>query len=189
MKKNIGPVVGLYPTPVTIVGVKDGHKVNWINIAHIGIIGHDMMLLSMHKGHYSNHLIKKTKCLSINLVTEAMMVQADYVGMKSGRIVDKSNVFDYTTDDRGIPLINSSPLSMACEVLEVIDTGQHDNFIVRSLNTYVEATCLNQAGKIDYEKVKPILFEMPNRQYLSLGPSVGKSWQVGRSYQESQKSY
>ena len=37
--KNISPVVGLYPTPVTVVGTEIAGKANWLVIAHIGIIG------------------------------------------------------------------------------------------------------------------------------------------------------
>ncbi|MCH4889240.1 flavin reductase family protein [Acidaminobacter sp. JC074] len=184
MKKNIGSVMGLYPSIVTIIGIKDGDKVNWINIAHVGIIGHDTMLLSMNKAHYSNDLIKENGKLTINLVNEAMMVKADYVGMTSGKQTDKSKVFDYTIGSSGAPIIDESPLTMECEVVEIIDTGHHDNFIVRSLATHVAEDCLNDKGKIDYEKVRPLLFEMPNRQYLSIGKSVGSCWHIGRNYQE-----
>ena len=39
MKKNIGSVVGLYPTPSTMIGTVVEGNVNWCNVAHIGIIG------------------------------------------------------------------------------------------------------------------------------------------------------
>jgi hypothetical protein len=40
-------------------------------------------------------------------------------------------------------------------------------------------------GKIDYEKVRPVLFDMPNRQYFSIGKPVGKCWSIGKSMMKS----
>lgn len=175
MKKNIGSVVGLYPTPVTILGTEVDGKVNWVNIAHVGIWGVDEILLSMGKIHYSNKGIKENKTVSINIINEEMLVEADYVGLVSGKKVDKSDVFEYFYGElKGTPLIKKAPISMECEVVEVYETETHDNFIVKPINTYVDEEVLSKDGKIDYEKVKPVLFEMPNKQYLSIGKSVGK---------------
>ncbi|TKG97016.1 flavin reductase family protein [Puteibacter caeruleilacunae] len=183
MKKNIGAIMGLYPTPVTIVGTQSEERVNWINIAHLGVIGSNLMILSLGNRHYSNEFIKKNMTLSINLVDEAMMVKADYVGMVTGWRTDKSDVFNYTLGElKGAPLIKESPLSIECEVLDIIKTGANENFIVRAVNTYVDDECLDEEGKIDYEKVQPLLFEMPNRQYLSIGKAVGKCWSEGKKY-------
>lgn len=185
MKKNIGSVVGLYPTPVTIVGTEIDGKVNWINIAHIGIVGHDSMLLSINKMHYSNEGIKKNKTVSINLVNQDMLVEADYVGLVSGKKVDKSDVFEYFTGKlSGAPLIKNAPVVMECEVSDIYDTEHHDNFIVKPVNTYVDEQYLNENGKINYEQVKPILFEMQNRQYLSVGDVVAKCWNIGNEYKK-----
>lgn len=38
MKKNIGNVLALYPTPAVVVGTEVNGKVNWLLIAHVGII-------------------------------------------------------------------------------------------------------------------------------------------------------
>ena len=153
MKKNIGSIVGLYPTPVTIVGTEINGKVNWINIAHIGIIGVDSMLLSIGKTHYTNEGIKKNKTVSINLVNKAILVEADYVGIVSGKKVDKSDVFEYFTGElSGAPLIKNAPIVMECEVIDIYDTKHHDNFIVKPINTYVDEQYLTENGNIDYKK-------------------------------------
>ncbi len=182
--RNIGNVNGLYPTPVTIVGTCVDGKINWINIAHVGIIGINEIILSINKVHYSNRGIRENKTLSINLVNEEMLVQADYVGIMSGSSTDKSNVFDYFTGElENAPLIKISPIAMECRVVDIYETQTHDNFIVTPINTYVHDEFLTEEGKIDYEKAKPILFEMPNKQYLSIEKSVGKCWSIGKGYE------
>ena len=38
-KKNLGKVFALYPTPDTVIGTVVDGKVNWLNIAHLGVVG------------------------------------------------------------------------------------------------------------------------------------------------------
>ena len=51
--KNVGSVVGLYPTPDTVVGTVQNGRVNWMNVAHVGVWGFDCMMLSIGKPHYT----------------------------------------------------------------------------------------------------------------------------------------
>ena len=38
----------------------------------------------------------------------------------------------------------------------------------------MEESCLDETGKIDYRKLKPILFELPTYEYLQTGEVLGK---------------
>lgn len=185
MKKNIGPVVGLYPTPTTIVGTIIDGKVTWINIAHIGIIGLDSIMLSSRKSHYTNQGIKENRTVSVNLVSEDMLVAADYVGLVTGKTADKSQVFEYRMGElKNVPIINQSPLSMECEVMDIYDTENYDNFILKVVHTHVEEEMLDENGNIDYEKVRPLLFEMPTKSYLRTGNKIAKCWSIGKEYKK-----
>ena len=79
---------------------------NWLVVGHTGIIGHDRILVSMNKQHYTNRGIRKSKKLSISLVSREMLPQADYVGSVSGVMVDKSDVFAYHIGENGTPVID-----------------------------------------------------------------------------------
>ena len=64
MKKKLGGINILYPTPTTVVGAIVDGKPNFITIAHIGIVNHAkpyLISLSMAKPHYSNAGIKKIR--------------------------------------------------------------------------------------------------------------------------------
>ena len=95
MQKNIGSKLALYPMPLLVIGTMVDGKVNWLLARHSGIIGHDRVMVSLAKLHYTNKGIKDTKILSINLVNEEMLKKADYVGSISGSKIDKSDVFEY----------------------------------------------------------------------------------------------
>ena len=47
MKKQIGSVLALYPTPLTVVGAMVASRPNWLLAGHLGIIGHDRVMVSL----------------------------------------------------------------------------------------------------------------------------------------------
>ena len=85
---------------IIIIGAMSGAKPTWTLAGHLGIIGHDKVLVSLAAPHFINGRIKETKKLSINLVDEA--------------------------------------------------------------------------GKINYNTLKPVLFEFPTYHYLKTGDVLGK---------------
>ena len=173
-KKNIGNVLALYPKPMTVVGAEVEGKVNWLVVGHTGIIGHDRVLVSMSKSHYTNQGIRKPKKLSINLVSREMLPQADYVGSVSGASVNKSGVFKYHWGENGTPVIDASPLTMECNVEDIFETEGFDNFICSIANTYAAPEVLDSEGKLDYTQLKPVLFEFPTYSYIATGEIIGK---------------
>lgn len=173
-KTNIGNVLALYPKPLTVVGTEVEGKVNRLVVGHTGIIGHDRILLSMSKQHYTNRGIRKSKKLSISLVSRDMLPKADYVGSVSGASVDKSQVFDYHLGENGSPVIDESPLTMECSVVDYFETDGFDNFICTVVNTYASPDVLDNNNQLDYSRLKPVLFEFPTYSYLATGEVIGK---------------
>lgn len=177
-KQNIGNLLALYPKPMTVVGAEVEGKVNWLVVGHTGIIGHDRILLSMSKSHYTNQGIRKSKKLSVSLVSREMLPKADYVGGVSGASVDKSEVFEYHIGENGTPVIDISPLTMECNVVDIYETDGFDNFICSVVNTYVSPDVLGDNGKPDYTRLKPVLFDFPTYSYLATGEMIGKCLQL-----------
>jgi len=173
-KTNIGSVLALYPTPVTLVGALVDGKVNWLIVSHVGIIGHDKIMLSMRKSHYTNKGVIKEGKLSVSIVDETSLKRVDYVGTISGENIDKSRLFEYELSENGVPLPLELPLTMECEVVDNYQTDTFDNFICKISNTYVMSEFITENGKVNYEKLKPVLFEMPTYSYLQTGDIIAK---------------
>jgi len=183
MKKNIGAKLGLYPTPATVVGTTDENgKANFLLVAHVGIVTHSKLLLSIFHGHHSNQFIKANKKVSVALIDESFVAKADYVGTVSGAKKDKSKVFEYHLGELGTPVIEASPLVMECEVIDQYDIDGFENFICDVKNTYVEENKLDEKGKIDYTSLKPVLFEMPTYKYLRTGDVIGDCIKLGKAW-------
>ena len=184
MKQNIGQKLALYPTPATVVGtVGEEGKVNWLLVAHIGIVSHSKLLLSIHSSHHS--VIDAQKRLSINIIDESFLAVADYTGTVSGAKVDKSGIFPYHMGEAGMPVIEQSPLVMECQVIDTYEIDGFKNYICSILNTYIEEDLLDEKGKPDYAKLKPVLFEMPTYKYLRTGDIIGDCVKMGKAYKET----
>ena len=179
MKKQIGNALALYPTPLVVVGAMVEGRPNWVLVGHIGIIGHDRVMVSLAKPHFTNQGIRESKALSINLVDEAMLPKADYVGCVSGSKTDKSQVFAHQIGLTGAPLIDAAPVSMDCAVVDIYETPGFESFICKIEATYAEGAVLTPEGKIDYRALKPVLFEFPTYEYLKTGEVLGKCRHMG----------
>lgn len=173
-KVNIGKKAALYPSVVTVVGAEVKGKVNWLTVAHTGTIGHNMIMVSMSESHYTNQGIIESGKLSLNLVERDMLPQVDYVGTVSGANADKSGVFPYHVGENGSPIIDASPVSIELNVVDNYKAGGFDNFICTIANTYARKDVLDEAGKLNYNVLKPVLFEFPTYSYLATGEMLGK---------------
>lgn len=180
MKKNIGNSLALYPTPLAVVGAMVEGRPNWTLVGHLGIIGHDHVMVSMAAPHYSNKGIRANRALSVNIVDESLLERADDVGCVSGNKTDKSEKFSWSVGEGGAPILNDAPVSMACKVEDIYETHGFESFICTIAATYAEESVLTEDGKLDYRVLKPVLFEMPTYEYLRTGEVIGKCMRLGK---------
>lgn len=174
MKKNIGNSIALYPMPLAIVGAMVNDKPNYVLAGHLGIIGHNRVMVSLASNHYTNKGIKVKQFMTINMVDESILKKADYVGSVSGYKMDKSNVFEYHLGKTGVPIIDESPIVMECKVEDIYETEGFESFICKIVAVHADENILDSNDKIDYSLLKPVLFEMPTYQYLLTGGVLGK---------------
>lgn len=180
MKKDIGKSIALYPTPLVVVGAVVEGKPNWLLVGHLGIMGHDHIMMSLSRAHYTNKGIKESQKLSVAIVDEKMLVKADYVGCVSGMKEDKSEIFAYHMSAAGVPIIDEAPVVMECSVADIYHTQGFENFICTIDHVYAEEHVVNEQGKLDYHSLKPVLFEMPTYEYLRTGDVIGKCMKIGK---------
>ena len=189
-KRKLEPVNVLYPTPTVLVGAVVNNRPNFITIAHIGIVNHArpfLISLSMAKAHYTNAGIKENKAFSVNIPSENLVAETDYVGLVTGKKVDKSALFDlFYGDLETAPMIRSCPVNMACRLHDTYDTPTHDLFIGEIVETYADESVLDQSA-VDIARVKPLLFDMSSKKYWSLGPALADCWRVGKAIKKKRR--
>ena len=70
----------------------------------------------MQLSHYINQGIRENKKLSVNVIDESWLKDADRMGTISGNKMDKSEAFAWTMGENGAPLIDEAKVSIECEV-------------------------------------------------------------------------
>lgn len=58
--------------------------------------------------------------------------------------------------------------------MDVYETDKFDNFVLAIDATLVEEDKLDDAGKPDYGKISPVLFEFPTYCYYATGEKIGR---------------
>lgn len=95
-KVKIKPGTFLPAMPVVIVGSQIQGKPNFMTIAWCSIVENKppMISISAHQRHYTNQGIRENQTFSVNIPSHDLIEATDYVGTKSGKDIDKSDVFE-----------------------------------------------------------------------------------------------
>ena len=75
------------------------------------------------------------------------------------------------------PIINELPLTIECELKEVI---QGSKFLGEIKNVNVDESVLGEDGEIDLNKFTPITYDPVHHYYVELGDVVGKAFNDGK---------
>ena len=186
MKKSIGAKTLVYPTPVWVVGTNDREgKPNVMTAAWGGICCSQppCVTVSLRKATYSYGNIVERKAFTVNVPSEAHVKEADYIGMASGKSVDKfaaSRLTAVQSDLVDAPYVKEFPLILECKLLHTFEIGLHTQFIGVILDVKADEEVLNEQGLPDIELVKPLVFGPEIRSYHGIGQYLGKAFSVGK---------
>lgn len=187
MKKSVGAKTLLFPTPVLMVGTYDrAGKPNLMNAAWGGICCSQppCVAVSLRSATYSHAAIVERKAFTVGIADEARMVEADYVGIASGRDVNKFDVSGLTpvkSDLVDAPYAAEFPLVLECRLLQIVEIGLHTQFIGEIVDVKAEADVLGDDGLPDILKIKPLIYDTGHKGYHGVGPLLGKAFSVGKA--------
>lgn len=171
--------------PVTIIGSDIDEKPNFMTIAFISIINMNpaMVAFGANPSHLTTEGILKNKTFSVNLPSTKMLEVTDYIGLNSGKKIDKSKLFNiFRGKTRTAPMIEECPLNLECKLIKKLALGGTDEmYIGEIVESYCEERFMTN-GKPDVEKMGIYVFTMNDNRYFSLGKVLGNAWSVGKKY-------
>ena len=167
----------VYPLPPVMVSCGTMEVPNIVTVAWTGIANSDpaMTYISLKPSRYSHDIIQKTENFVINLTCEDLVKAADFCGVKSGRDTDKftaTNLTPLPCEHVLAPMIAESPVSLECQVTEIIALGSHDMFLAEIKGVYIENELMNDRGLFQLEKSGVVAF--CHGHYYALGRHLGK---------------
>ncbi len=167
----------LYPVPAVMVSMADSEgNSNIITIAWTGTVCSDppMVYISVRPGRHSYRILKESKEFVINICTEDLVRQTDTAGVRSGRDMDKFKELKLTkgvSKEVKAPYIAEAPIALECKVCDIISLGTHDMFLAKVLAVSVDKKYIDEKGKFDLKKAKPIVYS--HGDYMGLGNLLG----------------
>jgi flavin reductase (DIM6/NTAB) family NADH-FMN oxidoreductase RutF len=152
--------------PVYLVSCEHNQKKNIISIGMFAYFSGKPTLvgIGIAPSRFSYELVEKSRVYVVNVVDERLMEAVGICGENSGRDVDKFKLAKLTAAPASkvkAPLIEESPLSLECKVVQVAEVGDHVWFIGEVLATHVregygwkDGVLLKWVGeKVFYHKV------------------------------------
>ena len=182
MRKNFGSKPWCYPQPVFILAAydKDG-KPNAMNVAWGGIHYDDQIAMCISANHKTTENILESKAFTVSMADKAHMMACDYVGVVSGNKEPekfKKAGFTHTKSEFvNAPIINELPMTIECRLVSY--DPETCNLIGEIVNVSATEEVLDEKGRIDPAKFKPITFDPVNNAYLEIGDKVGNAFRDG----------
>lgn len=181
MNKNkrvsIGAGVLTAPVPPVIVTVGEGECANMITIGWTGILATKppKTYISVRPERYSYGILKERGEFVINLADTSLCKKVDYVGIYTGKKVDKFKETGLTpipSEKVACPTIAECPVSIECRVSDIISMGTHDVFIADIVAVSCRADIVDENGRADFAKAD--LLAYAHGEYYALGKRLGK---------------
>lgn len=181
MRKDFGSNPWFYPLPVLIIATYDEHgKDDAMNAAWGGLYDSDMIELCLSAGHKTTKNILNKKAFTVSFADAAHVAECDYVGLVSANNTpDKMEKAGFSTVKSTFvdaPVINELPLALECEFVRQTEEG---NIIGKIVNISADERILNESGKIDIAKLRPIAYEPVDSGYYVIGEKVGTAFSDG----------
>ena len=77
-------------------------------------------------------------------------------------------------------MIAEFPVSLDCELVEVIDTEHVYAMVGKIINVSAEESVIGNDGKVDPEKIQALIFDQFRNGYFVVGEKVGQGWNAGK---------
>ena len=187
MRKNFGVKPWTYPQPVFILAAYDQDgTANAMNAAWGGISEANELTICVSAEHKTTANILQRKAFTVSMADAAHMAACDYVGIVSGHDVpDKLARAGFHTTRAAFvdaPLIDELPMALECRL--VAYDPESCRLVGEIVNVSADESILDDAGKIDPDKLEPITFDPIHNVYRKLGETVGNAFQAGKSLKE-----
>ena len=184
-RKNFGPNHALVTTPqpcVMIATWDKEHRTDVMMAAWAGQYDARQIVISLSK-HKTTENLELTGAFTVSFADVRTVAESDYFGLVSGKNVpDKVERAGFTvtpSPNVDAPIINEYPLTLECRVV-----SWKDGILIGEVVNMSADECVLTDGKVDLEKLQPIVFDAAAMIYRSIGSEVGKAWGSGKKYTE-----
>lgn len=185
MKINLGNKPLIYPQPVLVISTynEDG-TANAMTAAWGGVCDYSKISIIIDRGHKTAKNLKERQAFTVSIADENHIVQADYLGIVSGKDVkdkvEKAGLKTVKSSVVDAPVLEDFPLTLECKLISYDD--KTERAIAEVINTLADESILTD-GKIDLSKFNPVAYDGMNHDYVLLGKKIGNAFSDGKKLQ------
>ena len=182
---KLSPFTVGYPMPVALLGTELDGKPSFMTLAWTARVSYKppTMLAAVNRAHVTLDGIDRHRTFSISFPSEDQLVATDYVGIATARRADKSAVFElFAGELDGAPMVADAPVAMECKVTQTVELHAHTLLVGEVVSTWGHASVLDEKGRPDLAKCRPLILSMPDNRYWSIGAPIGHAWSDGKGY-------
>ena len=182
MRKNFGAKPWTYTQPVFIIASYDEEgRADAMNAAWGGISDDTQISLCLSAEHKTVKNIQARGAFTVSMADAAHVIACDYVGIVSGNDVpDKLEKAGFhTTKSQFVdaPLIDELPMAVECRLISY--DPETCRMVGEIVNVCADESILDERGKIDPDRLQPIVFDPVNNAYRKLGEKAGYAFRDG----------
>ena len=182
MRKNFGAKPLLFPQPVFIIAAYDKNGVpNAMNAAWGGISEENEISICVSPEHKTTANILASGAFTVSMADAAHVAECDYLGVVSGNDVpDKLDRCGFHTTKSAFvnaPIIDELLMAVECKLISY--DPESCRLVGEIVNVCADESVLNEKGRVDPAKLRPITFDPMNNDYLVLGEKVGNAFGDG----------
>lgn len=182
MRKNLKAKAYIYPLPVLIVGTYDENGTpDAMNAAWGTVCDTAQVCICLSATHKTVKNLLKTKAFTVAIADSKNVVSADYVGVVSANNVPeklaKTGWHVTKSEFVNAPVIEELPLVLECKLVSY--DMQTEMCVGEVVNVSADENILDEKGKIDLTKFKPICYDCDTHGYYTLGEKVGQAFSDG----------
>ena len=182
MKRNLKPKAYIYPMPVLIIGTYDENGVaNAMNAAWGTVCDTAQVCICLSYSHKTVKNLLKTNAFTVAMADVNNVVAADYVGVVSAnKVADKIAKAGWSvakSEFVNAPVIQELPLTLECRLISY-DT-ESEMCVGEVVNVIADEDILDENGKVDLNKFKPICYDCDTHGYYALGEKIGNAFSDG----------
>lgn len=137
--------------------------------------------------HKTTDNIRLKKAFTISFADAKTLAQSDYFGIVSGNDVpDKVARAGFTitpSPNVDAPIVNEYPLTLECEAVVIEEDGNGGARVVGKVVNWSADDSILTDGKVDINKLQPVIYNSADLNYYIVGDSVGQAWNTGKVFQ------
>ncbi|MCJ7510165.1 MAG: flavin reductase family protein [Dehalococcoidia bacterium] len=151
----------------------------WHGVANVMPVGWNMPLshdpplvgIAVHPSRHTYDMLRFSEEFALNIPSRRLMNHVQYLGMVSGRDVQKIEVAKLPTFKAqrvDAPLLEGCLAYIECSVLEVLPLGDHHLFVGKVLAAQAEREAFEEAWLLEDDDYKPLHY-LGSELYAILG--------------------